>query len=55
MRTKLKNHPVIKGCYSVSLEEYAKNINPVIQGWINYYGKFRKSSLNSFIGISMIS
>ncbi|WP_414713145.1 group II intron maturase-specific domain-containing protein [Sphingobacterium sp. UBA6320] len=23
-------------------------MNPVIQGWINYYGRFRKSSLNSF-------
>jgi len=48
MRAKLKNHPVIKGCYSMSIEECAKNINPVIQGWINYYGRFRKSSLYSF-------
>lgn len=28
-----------------SLEEVAKQINPVIRGWLNYYGKFYRSAL----------
>lgn len=30
---------------SFKIGQIADNINPVIQGWINYYGKFRKSAL----------
>ena len=45
MRLKLKLHPLIKGCYSESIEDLARSINPLLQGWINYYGKFRKSSM----------
>jgi len=30
---------------SSSLEDIAKRINPVIRGWLNYYGKYRKSAL----------
>ena len=30
---------------SQSIEELAKDINPVIRGWINYYGKFNRSEL----------
>jgi RNA-directed DNA polymerase len=30
---------------SQTLESIAHILNPVIQGWINYYGKYRKSSL----------
>lgn len=34
------------GCRnSVSLEEIAKSINPIVRGWINYYGSYNKSSL----------
>ena len=29
-----------------NIEEIAKNINPIIYGWINYYGKFYKSKLD---------
>jgi len=29
----------------LQLEELAKRINPVIRGWINYYGRFYKSAL----------
>ncbi|HEY8036150.1 MAG TPA: group II intron maturase-specific domain-containing protein [Methylobacter sp.] len=29
------------------MEELAKAINPIIQGWINYYGKFRKSAMST--------
>ena len=46
MRLKTKEHPVIKGCFSLSVEQLAKTINPMIQGWINYYGKFSKSSMS---------
>ena len=28
------------------LEDIAKEINPILRGWINYYGKFYKSELN---------
>ena len=30
---------------SSSLEDIAKRINPVIRGWLNYYGRHRKSAL----------
>lgn len=29
----------------ISLEEMARKVNPVIRGWINYYGKYYKSAL----------
>ena len=45
MRRKIKVHPMIKGCFSESIEDLARTINPIIQGWINYYGCFRKASL----------
>ena len=32
-----------------SLEELAKLINPVVQGWINYYGKFYPSELKKVL------
>ena len=47
MRQKIKLHPLIKGCFSLSIEELAKTINPMIQGWINYYTRFRRSSMSS--------
>lgn len=47
MRRAIKEHPVISRCYSNSIEECARHINPIIQGWINYYGQFGKSSLIS--------
>ena len=30
----------------LQLEELAKRVNPVIRGWINYYGCFYKSALH---------
>ena len=30
-----------------SLEQLAKWLNPILQGWISYYGKFRRSALDS--------
>jgi RNA-directed DNA polymerase len=47
MRAKLKGHPLIKAGYSQSVVELAKTINPIIQGWITYYGKFRKSAMSA--------
>lgn len=47
MRLKIKTHPLVQKCFSLSIEEVAKAINPMIQGWINYYGKFRKSSMSA--------
>ena len=32
-----------------SLNEMAEASNPVIRGWINYYGKFYKSALNKVL------
>ena len=29
-----------------TLEEIASEINPVVQGWINYYGRFFRSELS---------
>lgn len=36
----------VAGC---QIEEIAKAINPVVKGWINYYGKFYSSKLRSFM------
>ena len=30
---------------SASLEDIAKRINPVVRGWLNYYGRYHKSAL----------
>ena len=32
-------------CSDKSLDELARMINPVLRGWINYYGHFRRSAL----------
>lgn len=47
MRAKVKEHPLVKGCFSLSIEELARAINSMIQGWINYYGRFSKSSMSA--------
>src|SRR3989339_1376906 len=46
---------VIKSWYlhrrsNISLEEMAEHINPVIRGWIYYYGKYYKSALLPILG-----
>ena len=33
----------------VEIEEIAKAINPMLQGWINYYGRFYKTELKDFM------
>jgi group II intron reverse transcriptase/maturase len=32
-----------------SIEDIAKGFNPVLQGWINYYGRFHRSALYPFL------
>jgi len=32
-----------------SIEDIAEKINPVVRGWINYYGRFYKSALTSIL------
>ncbi len=35
----------------ITLQEIALKINPVLRGWINYYGKFYKTKLRNFMHI----
>lgn len=46
LRYKVKYKLRVLKFYHLSLQGLAKAINPVIQGWINYYGKFYPSALN---------
>nr|WP_256325137.1 group II intron maturase-specific domain-containing protein [Nitrosomonas sp. Nm132] len=49
---------LIKGGYSQSISGLAKAINPIIQGWITYYGTFRKSAMSaiySYINDKLLS
>jgi len=34
----------------LTIEELATSFNPVLRGWINYYGKFYKSKLAPILG-----
>jgi RNA-directed DNA polymerase len=36
----------LKGCATKSLEEVAAQINPIVRGWINYYGRYCRSALH---------
>jgi len=33
--------------HTVSLADLAQEINPVLQGWLNYYGRFYRSALHA--------
>ena len=48
MRDKMRKWKSLKlsGC---QIEDIALEINPVLSGWINYYGKFYSSKLKSFL------
>lgn len=48
IRAKMKQWETLKLSGS-TLEEVAIEINPVIRGWINFYGKFYTSKLKSFM------
>ncbi len=48
MNEKLNNMPILR-TPGIEIEAVAKEINPVLQGWINYYGRFYPTKLNSFL------
>jgi RNA-directed DNA polymerase len=50
MNEKMKEWEVLKKTTN-TLQEVAKAINPVVRGWINYYGKFYKTKLIKFMHI----
>jgi RNA-directed DNA polymerase len=39
----------LKACTYADLDELARRFNPVIAGWINYYGRFCRSALHSVL------
>jgi len=39
----------IKSRSDLTLQEIAKWLNPMIQGWINYYGRYTKSAMNKVL------
>ena len=49
LRQKLRREWRLQTRTHLSLEELARRLNPVISGWINYYGRFRRSELNSVL------
>jgi RNA-directed DNA polymerase len=48
IRSKVKSWKLWK-CTSISLEDVATRINPVVHGWINYYGAFNRSLLKKVL------
>ena len=46
MRAKTKSFRWYKRS-ELSLEEIARKVNPTLQGWLNYYGKFHPSAMSS--------
>ncbi len=50
MNEKMKKWEALKKRTN-TLQEIATEINPVVRGWINYYGKFYKSKLKKFMHI----
>ncbi len=38
-------------CSDVTLQDIAEQINPILKGWINYYGRFYRTKLRSFMHI----
>ena len=50
MNEKMKKWKALKKTTN-TLQEIAEQINPVIRGWINYYGTFYKSKMKEFMHI----
>lgn len=48
MNEKMREWKVLKQA-GITIQEIAKKINPVLRGWINYYGKFYKAKLANFM------
>lgn len=49
LRQKVRREWKLQSRTHLSIEEIARRINPVISGWINYYGEFCKSELHSVL------
>lgn len=48
MNGKMRSWSILR-VSSCTLTDIAKAINPIVKGWINYYGKFYKSKLKDFM------
>lgn len=46
MRDKLRQHKFHLRT-DLELEDIAQKVNPILQGWINYYGRYYPSALNT--------
>jgi hypothetical protein len=44
MRAKIRESNLRNRC-DIDLNEIARRFNPILQGWMNYYGKYNRSSL----------
>ncbi|SIQ82203.1 RNA-directed DNA polymerase [Alkalispirochaeta americana] len=49
LRQKVRREWRLQTRTHLSLEELARRLNPVISGWMNYYGRFRRSELHSVL------
>lgn len=50
MNEKMREWDVLRKT-TITIQEVAAKINPVLRGWINYYGKFYKTKLKKFMHI----
>jgi len=48
MREKMKEWKTLRNAWC-QIEDVAKEINPIVRSWINYYGKFYQTKLKSFM------
>jgi RNA-directed DNA polymerase len=48
MRAKIRNSNIRKRT-DLSLDDIAKEYNPILRGWLNYYGKYNRSSMYSVL------
>ena len=49
LRRTIKRDWKLKSRTHLSLNEVARRINPVVTGWINYYGKFCRSAIHTVL------
>ena len=46
LRQNIRREWRLKACAHLSLDDIARRINPIMTGWINYYGQFCRSALH---------
>lgn len=52
-----KIRTIRRGCKNLSLEEYAREINPIVRGWMNYFMKFGSREARKqidYVNMSMV-